>query len=170
MWGPWPIGPGVLACSLASCASVQKLPGRLRLLLPLQINFNLILLLLLELLMAATVIISARSSEEPCRRKKVGAPQVAWLPQGSPQATQATRRRAWGGALAVTWESTADPKSVHGARGPWCQGPAAVVIQHAPQAYWATLASGPFVPWSAPLNPEPCSVADGPCFLAGLHL
>ncbi|KAF7462470.1 hypothetical protein GHT09_012487 [Marmota monax] len=36
------------------------------------INFNLILLLLLELLMAATVIISARSSEEPCRRKKEG--------------------------------------------------------------------------------------------------
>lgn len=34
------------------------------------INFNLILLLLLELLMAATVIISARSSEEPCRKKK----------------------------------------------------------------------------------------------------
>ncbi|XP_042553990.1 membrane protein MLC1 isoform X1 [Dipodomys spectabilis] len=34
------------------------------------INFNLILLLLLELLMAATVIISARSSEDPCRKKK----------------------------------------------------------------------------------------------------
>ncbi|XP_062932161.1 membrane protein MLC1 isoform X2 [Cynocephalus volans] len=34
------------------------------------INFNLILLLLLELLMAATVIISARSSEEYCRKKK----------------------------------------------------------------------------------------------------
>ncbi|XP_023558329.1 membrane protein MLC1 isoform X2 [Octodon degus] len=34
------------------------------------INFNLILLLLLELLMAATVIISARSSEEPCGKKK----------------------------------------------------------------------------------------------------
>ncbi|KAM4882055.1 membrane protein MLC1 [Thomomys bottae] len=33
------------------------------------INFNLILLLLLELLMAATVIISARSSEDPCREK-----------------------------------------------------------------------------------------------------
>jgi hypothetical protein len=40
-----------------------------------QINFNLILLLLLELLMAATVIISARSSEDPCRRKKVGHPE-----------------------------------------------------------------------------------------------
>ncbi|KAM5288869.1 membrane protein MLC1 [Ctenodactylus gundi] len=34
------------------------------------INFNLILLLLLELLMAATVIISARSSEELCGKKK----------------------------------------------------------------------------------------------------
>ncbi|EHB03495.1 Membrane protein MLC1 [Heterocephalus glaber] len=34
------------------------------------INFNLILLLLLELLMAANVIISARSSEEPCGKKK----------------------------------------------------------------------------------------------------
>lgn len=37
-----------------------------------QINFNLILLLLLELLMAATVIVSARSSEAP-GRLKVGA-------------------------------------------------------------------------------------------------
>lgn len=35
----------------------------------LQINFNLILLLLLELFMAATVIISARSSEAYCRQK-----------------------------------------------------------------------------------------------------
>ncbi|XP_053441327.1 membrane protein MLC1 isoform X3 [Nycticebus coucang] len=35
------------------------------------INFNLILLLLLELFMAATVIISARSSEEFCKKKKV---------------------------------------------------------------------------------------------------
>ncbi|XP_055421979.1 membrane protein MLC1 [Bubalus kerabau] len=34
------------------------------------INFNLILLLLLELFMAATVIISARSSEAPCKQKK----------------------------------------------------------------------------------------------------
>nr|XP_024651157.1 membrane protein MLC1 [Macaca nemestrina] len=34
------------------------------------INFNLILLLLLELLMAATVIMSARSSEEYCKKKK----------------------------------------------------------------------------------------------------
>ncbi|XP_008047139.1 membrane protein MLC1 isoform X2 [Carlito syrichta] len=34
------------------------------------INFNLILLLLLELLMAATVIISARSSEDYCKKKK----------------------------------------------------------------------------------------------------
>ncbi|XP_037586031.1 membrane protein MLC1 isoform X3 [Cebus imitator] len=34
------------------------------------INFNLILLLLLELLMAATVIISARSSEEYCKKQK----------------------------------------------------------------------------------------------------
>ena len=34
-----------------------------------QINFNLILLLLLELFMAATVIISARSSEAPCKQK-----------------------------------------------------------------------------------------------------
>nr|XP_025138425.1 membrane protein MLC1 isoform X2 [Bubalus bubalis] len=33
------------------------------------INFNLILLLLLELFMAATVIISARSSEAPCKQK-----------------------------------------------------------------------------------------------------
>ncbi|XP_077194408.1 membrane protein MLC1 isoform X3 [Paroedura picta] len=35
------------------------------------INFNLILLILLELFMAATVIISARSNEECCRRKKM---------------------------------------------------------------------------------------------------
>lgn len=34
-----------------------------------QINFNLILLLLLELFMAATVIISARSSEAHCKQK-----------------------------------------------------------------------------------------------------
>ncbi|XP_003783141.1 membrane protein MLC1 [Otolemur garnettii] len=34
------------------------------------INFNLILLLLLELFMAATVIVSARSSEEFCKKKK----------------------------------------------------------------------------------------------------
>ena len=40
-----------------------------------QINFNLILLLLLELLMAATVIVSARSSEAP-GRPKVGVPSV----------------------------------------------------------------------------------------------
>lgn len=36
---------------------------------PWQINFNLILLLLLELLMAATVIVSARSSEASSRQK-----------------------------------------------------------------------------------------------------
>uniref|UniRef100_A0A4X2JM42 Modulator of VRAC current 1 n=1 Tax=Vombatus ursinus TaxID=29139 RepID=A0A4X2JM42_VOMUR len=35
------------------------------------INFNLILLILLEILMATTVIISARSNEECCKRKKV---------------------------------------------------------------------------------------------------
>lgn len=57
-------------------------PAWLRYMLPLQINFNLILLLLLELLMAATVIISARSSEEPCKKKKVGLPQ---LPAHAPE-------------------------------------------------------------------------------------
>uniref|UniRef100_A0A8C5JIZ8 Modulator of VRAC current 1 n=1 Tax=Junco hyemalis TaxID=40217 RepID=A0A8C5JIZ8_JUNHY len=37
------------------------------------INFNLILLILLEIFMATTVIISARSTEDCCTRKKVGA-------------------------------------------------------------------------------------------------
>uniref|UniRef100_A0A8C9F140 Modulator of VRAC current 1 n=1 Tax=Pavo cristatus TaxID=9049 RepID=A0A8C9F140_PAVCR len=37
-----------------------------------QINFNLILLILLEIFMATTVIISARSTEDCCMRKKVG--------------------------------------------------------------------------------------------------
>uniref|UniRef100_A0A8C4YTA1 Modulator of VRAC current 1 n=1 Tax=Gopherus evgoodei TaxID=1825980 RepID=A0A8C4YTA1_9SAUR len=36
------------------------------------INFNLILLILLEIFMATTVIISARSNEDCCRRNKVG--------------------------------------------------------------------------------------------------
>lgn len=36
-----------------------------------QINFNLILLILLEIFMATTVIISARSTEDCCTRKKV---------------------------------------------------------------------------------------------------
>ncbi|XP_010847068.1 PREDICTED: membrane protein MLC1 [Bison bison bison] len=46
----------------------RKLEVRVGRLQP-KINFNLILLLLLELFMAATVIISARSSEAPCKQK-----------------------------------------------------------------------------------------------------
>ena len=45
-----------------------------------QINFNLILLLLLELFMAATVIISARSSEAHCKQK-VGPARGTVAPQ-----------------------------------------------------------------------------------------
>lgn len=61
---------------------------------PLQINFNLILLLLLELLMAATVIISARSSEEPCKKKKVGLPQ---LPPHAPEVGLDAGGHVWEG-------------------------------------------------------------------------
>lgn len=57
-----------------------------------QINFNLILLLLLELFMAATVIISARSSEAYCKQK-VGLAldctgHMAGPPESSPTRTR----------------------------------------------------------------------------------
>lgn len=51
-----------------------------------QINFNLILLLLLEIFMAATVIISARSSEAP-RKQKVGPAPGCAGPQLAPRST-----------------------------------------------------------------------------------
>lgn len=81
----------------------------------LQINFNLILLLLLELLMAATVIISARSSEEPCKKKKVGLPQLPLIPLNWVAMREATGGRGPAGdegLLGKPREARAQPHSL----------------------------------------------------------
>lgn len=66
----------VLSESVSTC---NTSPLSLRL----QINFNLILMILLEVLMASTVILSARSAEDCCCHRKVSANSPSVPPSGT---------------------------------------------------------------------------------------
>lgn len=105
-----------------------------------QINFNLILLLLLELFMAATVIISARSSETYCKQKVGPALRrtghAAGPPEHSPMHTRVGCPRAPHAAPASQGLMRPMASGRQGRRcdttSPWCDSDQVPVPHHFP--------------------------------------